>query len=129
MELGQFILDEHDEVLALEGIIIDITETKLREAQVSYLNEHDFMTGLFNRTYYAQQKQLLAQPEWMPVSVAICDINGVRLVNDAFGLSEGDHMIADVAHLLQQACRNNDVLCRTGGDEFALLMFATTVQA
>ena len=126
MELGQFILDDHDEILALEGIVIDITESKVREAQVTYLNDHDFLTGLFNRSYFTKQKQVLSHSDWMPVSVAICDINGVRLINDAFGLTEGDHMIADVAHMLQQVCRQGDVLCRTGGDEFTLLMPRTS---
>ena len=56
-----------DEILALEGIVIDITESKVREAQVTYLNDHDFLTGLFNRSYFTKQKQVLSHSDWMPV--------------------------------------------------------------
>ena len=122
LEIGQFIFGEDEKVVALEGIIIDISEAKMREAQITYLNEHDFLTGLNNRVYFEREKQRLAQEKYLPLSVAICDINGVRLINDAFGLTEGDRAIVDVAHLIQNAARPDDVLSRTGGDEFALLM-------
>ena len=122
LELGQFIFAQDHTIEALEGIVIDISELKMREAQVSYLNKHDYLTGLYNRGYFEQEKKNLSASENWPLSVAVCDINGVRLVNDAFGLSEGDSLIVDVARLLQQVCREGDVLSRTGGDEYTMLM-------
>ena len=58
--------------------------------------------------------------------MAICDINGVRLINNGFGVAEGDRLIADVAQMLKQSFRLRDVICRTGGDEFTVLLPNTT---
>ena len=126
LEHGQFIFCADGSVEALEGIVIDISELKMRESQISYLNEHDFLTGLYNRGHFEQAKQRLADAAYMPLTIAVCDINGVRLVNDAFGLGEGDRLITDVAHILQTYSRTGDVLCRTGGDDFTLLLPCTT---
>lgn len=52
LELAQGIYDNKGNVIALEGIVIDITQTKLRDAQIRYMDDHDFLTGLFNRKYF-----------------------------------------------------------------------------
>lgn len=126
LEMGQIVYDEQNVPCALEGIVFDISELKRRQQQIEYLNEHDFLTGLFNRAHFEREKARLSAPEYQPLAVAVCDINGVRMVNDAFGLSEGDRLIVDVAHTLRSFCREGDVLSRTGGDEYTLLMPHTT---
>ena len=128
LEIGQPIYNPDGSVQALEGIIIDISELKMREAQVDYLNEHDYLTGLHNRNYLEKQKILMESMASRPITVVICDINGVRLVNDAFSPAEGDHLITDIACLLQSFCREHDVISRTGGDEFTLLLPNTSEQ-
>ena len=50
------------------------------------------------------------------------DINGLKLINDAFGHARGDRMITDAAMILQGCCRTSDVIARTGGDEFSILL-------
>ncbi len=126
LELGQFIFAADGTIAALEGMVIDISEQKMREAQITYLSEHDFLTGLYNRSRFEKEKKRLCVDASLPLSIALCDINGVRLVNDAFGPSEGDRLIVDVAHILQSFTRDGDVLCRTGGDEYTLLLPNTT---
>ncbi len=126
LELGQFIFAENGTIAALEGIVIDITEQKMREAQISYLNNHDYLTGLYNRSYFEREKKRFSSDKYLPLSVMVCDINGVRLINDAFGLAEGDRLICDIAHILQSHTRVTDILSRTGGDEFTLLLPNTT---
>ena len=122
LELGQFVFDEANEPVALEGIIIDISDRKLREAQVEYMSEHDYLTDTYNRSHFEQEKVNLSQAVNWPLAIVMADINGVRLINDAFGHAEGDRLIIDVAKLLQKFCRDSDVLCRSGGDEFILLL-------
>lgn len=122
LELGQGVYDYQGNVVALEGIIIDITETKLRDAQIRYMDDHDFLTGLYNRKYFEIEKIRFNQESYLPLSILIGDINGVRLINDAYGYAEGDRLITDTAKLLQNACGSNALLFRTGGDEFTVLL-------
>ncbi|NLJ41221.1 MAG: diguanylate cyclase [Clostridiales bacterium] len=122
LELGQGVYDKQGDLEALEGIILDISEQKMREAQITHLNESDFLTGLYNRSYMNQAKIHLDHPQYKPLSVVICDINGLRMVNDAYGYRKGDQMIIQTAKLIQGCCRRSDILGRVGGGEFILLM-------
>lgn len=122
LELGQGIYDEAGEVEALEGIIVDISVQKKREAQILYMSDHDFMTGLYNHKYFAEMKSLLDEERILPLSVIIADINGVRLINDAFGHAAGDLMITKTAKVIQGCCGAKHILARTGGDEFSILL-------
>ncbi len=122
MEIGQAVFDDQDEVEALEGIIIDITESKKAQAHILYMDVHDFMTGLYNRKKYEQEKRRLEDNGDEPVSLLMADINGIRLINNTFGHAEGDRMIIETAGIMRACCRNDDILVRAGGDEFILLM-------
>jgi len=122
LETGQGIFRKDGSIEALEGIIIDITESKMRQYQIEYANDHDFMTGLFNRRYYETQKERLDKSGNTPVSILVADINGVRMINDTFGHIQGDILIMETAKLLQKCCRESDILARIGGDEFAIIL-------
>jgi len=122
LELGQAIYDENDEVEALEGLIIDIHDQKLRELQIKYMHDHDFLTGLYNRQYFETAKQKFDHEKWLPLSIIIIDINGVRIINDAFGHTAGDQLIAETAKIIKNCCRDNDIAARISGDEFGLLL-------
>ena len=52
----------------------------------------------------------------------MADVNGLKLTNDAFGHAAGDRLLAKAARLMSSALRRSDVLCRWGGDEFAMLL-------
>jgi len=57
-----------------------------------------------------------------PLSVIIGDINGLKLFNDALGHAEGDRLIVTMGEILINCCREEDVIARTGGDEFSILL-------
>lgn len=122
LELGQGVLGEYGQIEALEGIIIDMTERKQQEEHIQYLNDHDFLTGLYNRRFFDHEKENLDIKENMPLSFIICDINGVRLINDAFGQIHGDRVIIETSRLLRSFCGERDILARTGGNEFSILL-------
>lgn len=121
-EQGQAIYDESGNVEVLEGLIIDITDRKRKEEEIIYLNNHDFLTGIYNRRFLEQVKSRFDREDFLPLSVLIGDINGVKLVNDAFGHAEGDILIRETARIIQNCCREGDIVARTGGDEFTILM-------
>lgn len=122
LEQGQAIYGENGEVEALEGLIVDISYRKQKEDEVTYLSYHDFLTGIYNRRYLELEKERIDRETYLPLSVLIGDINGVKLVNDAFGHAEGDTLIAETAKIIQNCCRPCDIAARTGGDEFMILM-------
>src|SRR5690606_4143059 len=56
----------------LEGIVLDISEQKKKEFQIAYLQEHDFLTGLYNRNRIEHEKNRLDRAKFWPLSIAIC---------------------------------------------------------
>jgi diguanylate cyclase (GGDEF)-like protein/PAS domain S-box-containing protein len=121
-EEGQPIYDEKGEVESLEGLIIDITERKNKEREIQYLYNHDYLTGLYNRRYLEKIKVELNQEKYHPLSIIICDINGLKLINDAFGQEKGDEFIIKTAEALKKFAGKNVVLTRTGGDDFTFIL-------
>ncbi|MDF2654004.1 MAG: domain S-box [Bacillota bacterium] len=122
LEQGQAIFGDDGSVTALEGLIIDITDRKRKEDEIQYLNNHDFLTGIYNRRFLELMKVRMNREDFLPLSVIIGDINGVKLVNDALGHAEGDKLITETAKIIQMCTRENDIAARTGGDEFTILL-------
>ena len=115
----------YDESGSIQGVICvarDITGRKKKEDDIIYLSHHDTMTGLYNRTFYEKEKGRLDIKENLPLSVIVCDVNGLKLINDAFGYSEGDAVLVRAAEILKSCCREKDIVARTGGDEFCILL-------
>jgi len=104
---------------------MDITERKKAEAQVKYLSFHDKMTGLYNRAFFEEEIIRLDTSRQLPISVIIGDVNGLKLINDAFGHDNGDKLLIRVAEILKQSCRGEDIIARWGGDEFIVLLPCT----
>lgn len=109
-------------IIGLIGISRDITERKCREEKVQYISYHDTMTGIYNRTYFEEARIALDHPDQLPLSVIVGDVNGMKLINDAFGHAKGDLLLKEIANILEQCVRKGDIVARTGGDEFSILM-------
>ena len=122
LEMSQGIYDKEGNVEALEGIIIDITESKQRFKRIQYMSDHDMLTNLYNRRYYEEALKELDKSENPPLSIIFADINGIRLINDAFGYETGDWIITNTGKIIQGCCRKEDIVARIGGDDFAVLM-------
>ncbi len=127
-EQGQGVYNEQGEIEAIEGMIIDISKQRKREDEILFLTYHDVLTGLYNRRYYEEAKIQMDQKDKYPLSVIVGDINGLKLINSAMGHHEGDILIQKVTRVLEQCSRPGDILARTGGDEFSILMPNTTYE-
>lgn len=109
-------------LIGLIGISRDISIRKNREDMIQYLSYHDALTGVYNRTYFQEARLTLDSAEYLPLSVIVCDVNGMKLINDAFGHIEGDKLLKEIAGVLTKCSRESDVVTRIGGDEFSILL-------
>ncbi|MEP7357181.1 MAG: sensor domain-containing diguanylate cyclase [Anaerolineales bacterium] len=108
--------------------IEDITARKHAEDYLKYLGTHDVLTGLYNRAYFAEELARLGRGRRFPVSLIMADLNGLKPVNDSLGHAEGDKLLRRAAEVLQTSVRAEDLVTRTGGDEFAIILPATTAE-
>ncbi|MDR3542129.1 MAG: PAS domain S-box protein [Desulfosporosinus sp.] len=106
----------------LLSIVRDITKRKQKEDENRYLSYHDVLTGLYNRRFYEEEINRLDTERNLPISIVIGDVNGLKLVNDAFGHDKGDELLQKAASAIQKACRTDDIVARWGGDEFVILL-------
>lgn len=106
-------------------MIEDITERKEIEKEMYFLNYHDQLTGIYNRRFYEEELKRLDTKRNLPISLIVLDANGLKLINDAFGHLHGDEMIQEIAHVIKNECRADDIVARVGGDEFVVLLLKT----
>jgi diguanylate cyclase (GGDEF)-like protein len=88
-------------------------------------SREDALTGLYNRRFFDaafRQEHSRVQRSQRPLSVALCDIDDFKKVNDSFSHSAGDQALQSLATLMLQSCRSSDIVARYGGEEFALLL-------
>ena len=116
---------EDGTLVALEGVSRDITKQKEAEERLIYLGFHDALTDLYNRTFFEEELRRIDTSSQLPISVIIVDVNGLKIVNDAFGHQTGDALLKRVAAVLKDGFRSSDVVARWGGDEFVILASRT----
>jgi diguanylate cyclase (GGDEF)-like protein/PAS domain S-box-containing protein len=124
------LVNQDDEGMSpfIEGRMEDITERKSSEERIYYLSFHDKLTGLYNRAYFEEELKRLDTPRQLPISLVLGDVNGLKLINDAFGHEEGDRLLRQIAFILRESCRKEDIVARLGGDEFAVLLPRTSAE-
>lgn len=113
--------DGDGRVVAYDGIINDITESKVAEAEITRLSLHDGLTGLPNRVLFMDRlRQALPVAERRDETLAVyfIDLDFFKDVNDAYGHEVGDAVLSAVAERLLGCVRRSDTIARIGGDEF-----------
>jgi len=126
VEISSWVVYKNRKPAFYEGIVRDITKRKKREKEILYLSYHDGLTGLYNRTFFEEERKRLDTGRQLPLSVITGDINGLKLINDAFGHAEGDKLLVEMAKILNRCSRKEDIVVRTGGDEFCILLPQTS---
>ncbi|MHB8108867.1 MAG: diguanylate cyclase domain-containing protein [Syntrophorhabdaceae bacterium] len=100
----------------------DITDLKKTEEKLTYLSLHDPLTNLYNRAYFEEEMHRLDNNRFELVGLIMCDIDGLKLINDTLGHDKGDELLAIASAVIRKSFRENDVVARVGGDEFAILL-------
>ena len=101
-----------------------IEEMKQKELALHRAAELDGLTGLLNRNHATtlMEKMLSGVGEAKIFSMFMIDIDNFKNVNDTYGHQTGDKVLIAIAEALRECFRSGDLICRMGGDEFAVLM-------
>ncbi len=126
------------ELLGVIAVSRDITEWKRMELANLELREtlrsqaiRDPLTNLFNRRYMDEtlvRELSRVKRKEAPLSVIMIDVDHFKRLNDTAGHAAGDEVLRRVAEELASAVRREDVACRYGGEEFALIMPELTIE-
>ncbi len=103
-----------------------ITQTKLREAKEQYQEQsrRDALTGLYNRYgFNLCMDRFLAENASRGEAFAIVDLDFFKSINDRFGHQSGDEVLKRAAADLEEQVGDNGIVCRWGGEEFAILFY------
>ena len=96
--------------------------------KVEYLIYHDMLTNINNRSFFENELKKLDTEEFLPLSIAMIDLNGLKLINDTFGHQAGDELLKITGNTLLENTRGHDVVARWGGDEFVVLFPKTPLK-
>ncbi|WP_063465230.1 GGDEF domain-containing protein [Ectothiorhodospira sp. BSL-9] len=112
---------------------VEARTRELTEAnrQLQVLSLTDALTGLPNRRHAMQHLEALWEESCRlgkPLACMMIDADHFKEVNDTYGHEAGDHVLVELARTLRHTLRNDDIVCRLGGDEFLVLCPATPLR-
>lgn len=90
--------------------------------ELQRVSMHDALTGVYNRAYFEQEMQRLNLRRQGVTGLIICDLDGLKKVNDEQGHEAGDRILQAAAEVIKSAFRPCDIVARIGGDEFAVIV-------
>ncbi|MBB1296386.1 EAL domain-containing protein [Pseudoalteromonas sp. Hal273] len=110
----------------ITATIDNIHERKQAEIQLRHLAHHDPLTGLHNRYYFDQQLNKICQDKYtydgIEHAVIYIDLDHFKIINDSKGHHQGDIVLKEVAQLFKANIGDDHLVCRIGGDEFAVIL-------
>ncbi len=128
---GHAVWDEDDKPVRMAGSHTDITSRKQEQEILTMEARTDGLTGVWNRREFDRALEIqtnLARTTGKPLTVCAFDLDEFKSVNDLHGHSAGDQVLVKFAALLRESLRKRDVVCRTGGDEFVVILPETTAE-
>ena len=98
-------------------------------AKLEELAQIDFLTGLLNRRAFMElaNREVANSIRYkQPLSLMLFDIDHFKRINDRYGHGTGDRVLTEVAKAVSNTCRESDLICRWGGEEFVVLLQSAT---
>jgi diguanylate cyclase (GGDEF)-like protein len=125
------IYEQNEEVIGTAIVFREIEKSCTLDCHSSWQINHDFLTGLINRSYFERcLNQAVLTASEQEVSHALCylDFDHFKIINETLDYAAGDEFLKQISLLLQQRIRKTDVLARLGGDEFGLILYQCNLE-
>ncbi len=113
-----------------EDLLGRLAALERENRQLKSLSLSDDLTGLYNKRFFSIQLEIemaRSRRTGMPCSLMIIDFDNFKEINDRLGHDEGDRFLIQMGGLIREKLRPTDFVCRYGGDEFAVIMPATSL--
>jgi len=107
------------------GTVVDITDIIRKTQEIEYLSSHDMLTKLYNR--HSFDEMILSLSNSAKHGIIVCDVDGLKLMNDAFGHLDGDQLLIRFAEKLKDIIEDG-FIARIGGDEFGVILEDTSLE-
>ena len=121
IERSRLYREEHEQRLLAESYHAELREQAVR----------DSLTGLFNRRYLQEtlEREIArARRDDSPVSIIAMDVDFFKQINDTYGHRAGDLWLHALGNLLRKVVRQEDIACRSGGEEFVIVMPSASLE-
>ena len=106
-------------------VVIDVSKRKAVENRLQYLNQHDPLTGLYNRHHFTQELTKALEKVKQDDSrsaLLYLDLNELKEINDSLGHAAGDRLLLKIARMFRDKLGESTLLARFSGDEFTALL-------
>jgi diguanylate cyclase (GGDEF)-like protein/PAS domain S-box-containing protein len=119
------IKNKEDNSVLIGMVTYDMARSRQTEEQLEFISLHDTITGLNNRLYFEKEIKNLQDSHGFPLTVLSLDVDGLKIVNETMGYDRGNQLLRDLSRILKSSLRGSDLLARTGGDEFTIILYHT----
>jgi len=114
---------EEDMKFSLPLKVRNAVELRKRTNYILLMSQMDDLTGLYNRRYFKSYlDSIVLTSNDYPITIMMIDINGLKVINDAYGSCAGDRFLKRTADILKKAFPSDAITARWGGDEFVALI-------
>ena len=119
-EQGRGVYDDDNNILALEGLVTDITDRKQQEMKLKYINEHDALTGLYNLRYFQEFMiyELNSDMEEIGGAILLLNLKKFGIINITFGYIFAEKLLKELAVSLSTICTSDCQLFHIDNNSF-----------
>jgi len=121
-------IKENGVITGIQGIIRNVDDKMKLQKKLEYKANYDSLTGVYNRDYFERCMDRFDRED-QPVGIVLCDMDGLKSINDQYGHKKGDEVLQAIGSILNQFSSHSVSVMRLGGDEFAILVEGSQQEA